>query len=276
LLERIRVKGRDRLVIENGHKIFGLKKICALLFCKPGKGPLIHSRGVRKILWEALLLIAIIVTGCAEPGADRPEEYLIRVADRLVSVEDFDKAFENVKSAYPLSDMQNPATLNKARLRLLNQMTEEMLILKRAEDLHIDISKSDLNKALADIKREYPDGVFDQLLLEKAVSYRFWKERLKIRLIMEKVVARELGGRITITAKDISNYYKKHYPKERFESGARDKANNLNETIIKQLRREKTEKAYSSWLNELQKKYPIEINETGWSAITDYSPVLKH
>ncbi len=267
-MDHTRVKGRGQLVIENGYKFFGLRKVCALLFCKPGKKPLIYRRGVRKILWEAPLLIAIIVTGCAEPGTDHPEEYLIRVADRLVSVEDFNKAFENVKSAYPLSAMQNPVILNKAQLRLLNQMTEEMLILKRAEELHIDISKSNLDKALADIKREYPDGVFDQLLLEHAVPYRFWKERLKIRLIMEKVVARELGGRITITAKDISNYYKKHYPKEHFESGTRDKADNLNETIIKQLRREKAEKAYSSWLNELQKKYPIEINETKWREIT--------
>jgi hypothetical protein len=85
---------------------------------------------------------------------------------------------------------------------------------------------------------------------------------------MEKVVARELGDQITITAKDISYHYKKHYPREHFASGTRDKAENLNEMIIKQLRREKTEKAYSSWLKELQKKYPIEINETKWREIT--------
>ena len=86
---------------------------------------------------------------------------------------------------------------------------------------------------------------------------------------MEKVVARELGNQITITAEDISYHYKKHYPQEHSQSGAGDKADNLNETIIKQLRREKTEKAYSTWLNELEKKYPIEINETQWRQIVD-------
>lgn len=211
--------------------------------------------------------MAGFLSGCTEPGIDHQGEYFIRIADRVVTVDDFNKAFENVKSAYSHSAMQNPVALKNARLRLLTQMTEEMLILKRAEELHIDVSKSEFDKTLADIKRDYPDGVFDQLLLEYAVSYRFWKERLKIRLVMEKVVAKELGEQITITSEDISNYYKKHYPKEHFRSDSRDEAKDINAMIIKHLRREKAEKAYKSWLNNLRNKYPIEINEAKWKEL---------
>jgi len=85
---------------------------------------------------------------------------------------------------------------------------------------------------------------------------------------MEKVVAKELGEKITITSEDISIYYKKLYPTGRFESIFQDEEKNINEMIIKHLRREKAEKAYKSWLNELQDKYPIEVNETKWKELT--------
>ena len=211
--------------------------------------------------------MAGFLIGCTQGEVDPKTEYLIRLEDQVVTVEDFKKMFENMKSAYPHGALQEPETLKNARLRLLNQMTEELLLLRRAGELRIDVPDSELDQTLAHYKQDYPEGVFDEILLEHAVSYPFWKERLRIRLIMEKVVVKDLGERITITPDDISNYYNKQYPKESLGSDFNGEDKNINAVIIKHLRRKKAEAAYKSWLNELQHKYPIEINEAKWKQL---------
>ena len=209
------------------------------------------------------LLIVCILGGCADSGSHRDTEYLIRLGDRVVTVFDFTKAFEISKTAYPYDIMKNPKLGKEAQLRLLNQMIEEMILLERAKELQIYISDSELEESIADIKADYPEGVFEETLLEHAVSYHSWKERLKNRLIKEKVISEELEANITITHDDISKYYKEHYRKESLQSGLEDKS----ELIIKNLRRKKAEEAYTSWIKDLQTRYTIEINRTQWEKI---------
>lgn len=218
-------------------------------------------------VWAVVILAAILVAGCSQTTDDRADDYLIRVGNRVVTVADFQKAFENVKPAYSHSAMQDSATLKSARVSLLNQMVEELLLLKRAEELQIGISDSEFQEALEKIKTDYPEGVFDQMLLEYAVSYRFWKERLKVRLLMEKVVARELADRIVITAEDIATYYKTHYHDENAGPNLQDDSKNINEMIVNHLRREKAEQAYRSWIKQLRELHPVKINRDRWDAI---------
>jgi len=208
--------------------------------------------------------MASFLIGCSQGDVDPQIEYLIRIEEQVVTVEDFQKLFENMKSAYPHSTFRAPETIKAARLRLLNQMAEELIILKRAQELQIDVSDSELEQAIADYKRDYPEGVFDEILLEHAVSYPFWRERLKIRMIMEKVVARDVGERVTITTEEISDYYNEQYPKESSGADVSGKDKNINTVIIEHLRRKKAEAAYRDWIKDLRHKYPIEINEAEW------------
>ena len=226
-----------------------------------------YQEKCRRVFIAAIGLIASFLIGCGQGDIDDPTEYLIRIEEQVVTVEDFQKMFENMKSAYPQSALREPQTIKAARLRLLNQITEELIILKRAQELQIEVSDSELEQAILDYKRDYPEGVFDEMLLEHAVSYPFWRERLRIRLIMEKVIARDMGERISITPDDISDYYTEQYPKESLSADADGKDKNINAAIIEHLRRKKAEAAYKSWLKDLQQKYPVEINEAKWKQL---------
>lgn len=221
----------------------------------------------RKVFNAVLGLVASFLIGCSQGNVDSRGEYLIRIDDQVVTVEDFQKMFENVKGAYPHSMLRDPQIIKVARLRLLNQLTEELIILKRAQELQIEVSESELEQAVADYKQDYPEGVFDEILLEQAVSYPFWRQRLKIRLLMEKVIARDMGERITITPDEISDYYNKQYPKESLGAEDSGKDKNIDAAIVEHLRRKKAEAAYKSWLKELQKKYTVEINEAQWKRL---------
>lgn len=232
-----------------------------------------HSCLMIKYFSKFLVLICFLsiicsLAGCTDSESKQRDEYFIRVGDSVTTVLDFNRAFEIAKASYPHSAMQRPAAVREAQLRLVKQMTEEMILLERARDLGIKITDAEVKRAIEDIKRDYPDNVFDQILLEYAVPYHSWEKGLETRLLMEKVVAKELGDQIAVTPDDVSKYYEEHYKNDKMASDIKEVSKDLKEIITKNLRRKKIEKAYKPWIKKLQKKYIIEINKAQWEKIT--------
>ena len=211
--------------------------------------------------------VSVFIFSCMASEPDAPNEYLIRVGNRVMTVADFNRTFELAKAAYPHNVLQNKAVLRTIRSRLLSQITEEMILMQRAAEIQVSVTDEELEKAISDIKRDYPDGVFNQTLLEYAIPYPSWKQGLRIRLIKEKVVAKELLENVRISAEDISKYIEKHVNSEEDDLNFKEGPNDLNEAIIHRLLREKAEAAYRSWIKNLQEKYTIEINRAQWEKI---------
>ena len=220
-----------------------------------------------------VLWVGYTLAGCSDVEHKQKDEYFIKVGSRTITVADFNKAFEIAKDAYSQDNLQRPDVVREARLRFIQQMTEEMILLQRAEELGITITDSQVEKAIRDIKKDYPDNVFQEILLEYAVPYQSWREGLKTRLIMEKVITQELGDKVEITHDDISKYYEEHSKDEITppdEEHSKDditspdvkaESENINNIIIKILRKEKMEKAYAAWIKNLKNKYAVEINK---------------
>ena len=206
--------------------------------------------------------------GCGEKSPGLGNEVLIRVGDRVVTVLDFNEAFEISKIASEPRTDEPSENLRKAQLKLLNELILETVLLERAGETGISVSDIELQKAVASIKSDYPSGEFEETLLEFAVSYETWESRLRSRLIMEKVIENELENRITITPEDIAEYYKKNFQGKKSESESTAASGDINEMIVKQLRREKAEEGYDTWIEELKAKYKIEINSEQWEKIS--------
>lgn len=213
------------------------------------------------------LSIIYTLAGCADSESKDGDEYFIRVGDSVITVFDFNRAFEIAKASYSHSAMQQPAALREAQLRFVKQMTEELILLERAKDIGIKMTDAEIKKAIEDIKRDYPENVFDQILLEYAVPYQSWEKGLENRLLMEKVIAKELGDQIVVTPDDVSKYYEAHHKNDNLTPDMKEVSKDINETMIKNLRRKKIEEAYKPWIEKLQKEYIIEINKTQWKKI---------
>ena len=153
-----------------------------------------------KTLWVVGSVFSLLFfLGCGEKDSGLGTEVLIRVGDRVLTVFDFNEAFEISKIAFDSSASEQTEDFREAQLRLLNEFILEMVLLERADELGINVTDIELEKAVAAIKSDYPSGEFEETLLEFAVSYDTWESRLKTRLTMEKVIEKELENRITIT-----------------------------------------------------------------------------
>ena len=90
------------------------------------------------------------------------------------------------------------------------------------------------------------------------------------------MIEEELKNRITITAEDIAEYYQKNYPDRGAESDSAQKSEDINEVIVKQLRRQKAEETYNFWIEDLKGKYTIEINREKWEKVTGFKSIKEN
>ena len=214
------------------------------------------------------LLLTVVLAACSFPGSSGDDEYLIQVGERLVTVNEFNKALEIAKAAYPHNIMQNLEDYRQTQIRLLNQMTEELILLERARELNIDVSDEEVDRAVASVKADYPDEeAFEQTLLEYAVSFPEWKDGLRTRLLMERLIDSELKDQIVITPDEIARYYRENYGNESMAPGINENSEGFNEMIVNHLRHNKTEKVYRTWIEKIQKRYTIKINQKEWDKI---------
>jgi hypothetical protein len=216
-------------------------------------------------------LMCILTLGCEQKTSEYGNQVLLRVGESVLTVHEFNDAFEISKTAYAHNIRQQSEDLRDAQTRLLNQLSVEMLILERGKELGISLGDDELEQAVSDIKSDYPEGEFEETLIEYAISYDAWLNRLKTRLTMDKVVDAELKNRISISPEDISEYYKKNFQDQETGSESNQSPEDINETIVKQLRREKKEQAYNAWIEELKTKFTIDINSEQWDRIA--SPI---
>jgi hypothetical protein len=222
------------------------------------------------------MLLCILAMGCEQKTSDYGNEVLLRVGERVLTVHDFNEAFEISKTAYAHNIRQQSEDLRDAQMRLLNQLSVEMLILERGKELGISVTDDEVERAVSEIKSDYPEGEFEETLIEFAVSYDAWLNRLKTRLTMDKVIEAELKNRISISPEDIAQYYKKNFQGKDLGSDSAQSSEDINEAIVKQLRREKSEQAYQTWIEELKTKYTIEINSEQWDRITPSRSVTEN
>ena len=159
-----------------------------------------------------IVILLLILSGCSNKNDTSAEEKaVISIDDRVLTLAEFNEYFETTKISSDEAQSQDSATIREARLSFLLQLVEEMIILRRADDLHIHISTRELDEAVRNIKTGYSEADFEYLFLKQAISFEAWQERLKKRLLVQKVIRKELWGEASVTPQKINDYYDKHW-----------------------------------------------------------------
>jgi len=153
------------------------------------------------------------------------------------------------------------------KLRLLHQLTEELILLERADELNLVVSDSELEAAIKKIRTDYPEGEFENILVEQAIVYGEWKDQLRTRLLKEKVVREDLETSISLTPEEVSAAYEANFP-----ARSMDKDRNMNdpaadEKVVKLVRRQKAQEVYQKWLLDFKARYAVEINAPAWEEL---------
>jgi hypothetical protein len=216
-------------------------------------------------LGKFLLLLAGVLCLCTCSSDSQEDAYLIRVGTSTVTVAEFKRAVEaSAEEVFPGEQTIDAGALNDLRVRVLKQLSEELIIAERAKQLNIHVTDQELEAAIAAVKADYPDDTFEKTLLENAVSYQAWKKKMATRLLMDKVINKELVDNVQITEEDVSAYFQKHFP----EGLPQDEdADQINERIVQHLRQQKAEALYQGWIEKLKAAFPVDVDQKLWKRL---------
>ncbi len=211
-------------------------------------------------------LMIFQAAGCkAAPESVEPE-FVIKSGRIVVDRDEFFDELDLKLLAYPYNIKDYPNDYNTMIMDLVTGLTEQCQLMNAARQKGIAVSDQEVDQAEKRLRQDYPDDSFEQMLLENAVSYRVWKEKLRKNLVIEKLVYTQLDEAITITPDDLVSYYKtlNDGNPDGKNSGRPDEETQLKaqgEQLLTGLKREKRQVLYSEWIEQIKTAYPAQINE---------------
>ncbi len=180
----------------------------------------------------AVFLLPLFWGGCDSGDQKESPPALIAVESQEMTKGQFEQSFDLALTGYPPNIGRRPGALAEARQNHLSQMVERLLIFARAAELGLAVSDAELKRAVQNALRGYSEEALEGVLLKAAIPFSAWKEELANQMLMEKVVDKELG-----------------------EVSSADRP-----------------EAYSRWIEELRRRYPIRIDRRGVEALIAIPP----
>ncbi|HSB07310.1 MAG TPA: SurA N-terminal domain-containing protein, partial [Thermodesulfobacteriota bacterium] len=155
-----------------------------------------------------LLLFSLSLWGCNDWGRGLPEHILAQVDQEQITVDEFDRELKEV-ILEPGKEGKGEG-LGGLKGAYLDQVIERKILAQEARRLGIKVSRDELNQAIFEIEKDYPDKGFDKRLGLKGTTLREWKGRLEEKLLAEKMVRSALQYSGEVGEKEALQYYESH------------------------------------------------------------------
>lgn len=154
------------------------------------------------------LMVCALLTCCQR---DLPSQVVAEVDGDPITVMEFTEELSPLVEGYnPSLSPQGQDSLEKLKETLLDEIIDKRLILHEAQKMGITVSDEELEEAFASVKRGYPEGAFEEMMEGGEIPLLQWKERLRQRLLIEKVISRVSQVFPPVDEKTLREYYEVH------------------------------------------------------------------
>jgi foldase protein PrsA len=206
-----------------------------------GRGKRGHERcnKIFRTIVYSFFCVFIIITFCScQENISKP---LATVDGMQISVGEFHERFTKGLNVSINRSLLTPEDYDLVKEEALHALIDEKIMLLRAGELSLVISDAELESKIEEIRASYSGEGFERVISVQKVNYTLWKEELRKRMLLEKLIASEVNAHITVQESEARKYYRAHkrkYPSEMRVHVAqivvrdRDKA----ETLLKMLK----------------------------------------
>lgn len=134
------------------------------------------------------------------------EKVVIRVGDRKVTSQELIRDIKYVTSGMGIMNQGTDRITDP----LIDKMVDHYLIVEFGKKNGITLLDGELESAVREIKADYPDEVFEEMLLHRYVDFEEWKDILRQQLYIKKIVQTVTEDITPITSKEIKTYFDTH------------------------------------------------------------------
>ena len=135
-----------------------------------------------------------------------------------ISISEFNERFAKGLRAVIDRSSLTPEDSDRVKEEALHALIDEKIMLLRAGALSLSVSDAELERNIEEIKESYSGEGFERVVSAQKVNYSIWKEELRKRMLLEKLIASEVHAHITVKENEARKYYRAHkrmYPQEK-------------------------------------------------------------
>jgi len=148
-------------------------------------------------------LLAFIPSSCKKSA---PANVAATVNSRAITHAEVDKQFA-FQFSVPPGDRPSDDQTTIQKLEVLRSMVDNEIMLQRAEKLGLMATDSDVDAKQTELKAPYTQEEFLKQLKAKNMTLDDLKTQLRRDLSIQKLFNKEITSHITITDKDVSDFY---------------------------------------------------------------------
>jgi peptidyl-prolyl cis-trans isomerase SurA len=126
------------------------------------------------------------------------------VDGRAITRDDVDKAYRRLRDP---GQALSPEEAMAARLSLLNDLIVQDILIAKGTALELEVPENELNDAYEGARKNLTDEAYQKELSRRSLTVADMREGLRRELLSEKVLDREIGSKVAVTEKEISDFF---------------------------------------------------------------------
>jgi len=161
---------------------------------------------MKRLLFSILVLFAL--SGCAsEPGE---VGIVARVNGHPIFLSQLEFQHDLMQADYDGRMVPGVEKLRSEYGKILGDLIVQELVLQQLQRLDLAVTDAELKLAEDQVRADYPEGAFEQVLIEEYIDLKSWRQQLRYHLAVKKFYAQVLRPKAKIDYKEAEAYYKKH------------------------------------------------------------------
>lgn len=144
-----------------------------------------------------------------EPKPSEPEIKLVaEVNGRPITAEIFKEKFSRFTLRFHIPVANTSTSANDLKLGFLNKLIETELLLQEADLRGLTVADEEVDREIKNLKEDYPKDTLNEALEKIGLQLEEWKEDRKEKLLIDKLIKKEIDSVIHVSDEEISKYYK--------------------------------------------------------------------
>ena len=117
--------------------------------------------------------------------------------------------YEQYKTEYSGDKLMQ--MMGEARMKLLNQLIEDRLVLQEAKSKSIEIKDAEIDETMADFKTRFKsDQEMEAVLKDEGISLKALRERFEKQGMIRRLQDQEVRAMVVVSPTEIDSYYEAH------------------------------------------------------------------
>jgi peptidyl-prolyl cis-trans isomerase SurA len=154
------------------------------------------------------IVAASLGAACAErvPPPPGPDVWAV-VDGREIKKDDVERAYRRIAPMSPVPSADEALT---AKLRILNDLIDQNILIGKAGALKIQPTDAEVEKAFGERKSNMPDDTFQKELTQRNLTADDMKRSLSRELTVQKLLEQQISSKIEITDEAVREFYEQN------------------------------------------------------------------